>query len=346
MTITKTPFGTFWNRAITCYTLENHQGISVNILDYGGIIQSLKAPGRNGAADIILGFDSLYDYLKGHPFFGAIAGRVANRIPDGRFAIDDREYQLSVNAPFANHLHGGFRGFDKFVWDSEADTDGDTMVLRLHRISPDGEEGYPGTLDTTITYTLSSENVLGFEVSATVDKPTIVNIVQHSYINMAGHDSGDVTGQELSIAAGLVTPTNDRLCPTGEIMDVTGTPYDLRRPAVLGAAFEKTDGVFDLNYVLDPTKTGLKPCARFRDPGSGRVLTIATTLPGVQFYNGHKILEQNQVGKGGYRYPRWAGICLETQGFPNAVNHDNFPSMVLRPGERYAHKTTYAFSCD
>jgi aldose 1-epimerase len=344
MTIKKTPFGKFWNRDVTCYTLENPGGISVNILDYGAIIQSLKAPGGNGYADVILGFDTLYDYLEGHPFFGAIAGRVANRIPDGRFSIDNTEYQLSVNAPFDNHLHGGFRGFDKYVWDSETFLDGDTMVLRLHRISPDGEEGYPGTLDTTITYTLNSENVLGFEVTATVDKPTIVNIVQHSYINMAGHDTGDVTGQELSIAADMVTPTNDRICPTGEIMDVTGTPFDLRQSTVLGTAFERTDGVFDINYVLDSTKTGLKPCARLHDPNSGRVMIIATTLPGVQFYNGHKIFEQNQVGKGGYRYPRWAGICLETQGFPNAVNHDNFPSMVVRPGDLYSHKTTYAIS--
>ena len=185
MTIKKTPFGKFWNRDVSCYTLENPGGISVNILDYGAIIQSLNAPGRNGYADIILGFDTLYDYLEGHPFFGAIAGRVANRIPDGRFSIDNTEYQISVNAPFDNHLHGGFRGFDKYVWDSETFTDGDTMVLRLHRISPDGEEGYPGTLDTTITYTLNSENVMGFEVAATVDKPTIVNIVQHSYIRPA-----------------------------------------------------------------------------------------------------------------------------------------------------------------
>jgi len=346
MTIKKTPFGKFWNRDVSCYTLENPGGISVNILDYGAIIQSLKTPGSNGDADIILGFDTLYDYLKGHPFFGAIAGRVANRIPDGRFAIDDTEYQLSINAPFDNHLHGGFRGFDKYVWDSETSTEGDTMVVRLHRISPDGEEGYPGTLDTTIIYTLNSENVLGFEVEAIADKSTIVNIVQHSYINMAGHDTGDVTGQELSIAADKVTPTNDRICPTGEIMDVTGTPFDLRQSTVLEAAFEKTDGVFDINYVLDSTKPGLKPCARLRDPNSGRIMTIATTLPGVQFYNGHKIFEQNQVGKGGYRYPRWAGICLETQGFPNAVNHDNFPSMVLRPGEVYSHKTTYALSYD
>ena len=346
MTIKKTPFGKFWNRDVTCCTLENPGGISVNILDYGAIIQSLNVPGRNGSADIILGFDTLYDYLEGHPFFGAIAGRVANRIPDGRFSIDNTEYQLSVNAPFDNHLHGGFRGFDKYVWDSETVMDGDTMVVRLHRISPDGEEGYPGTLDTTITYTLNSENVLGFEVEAIADKPTIVNIVQHSYINMAGHDTGDVTGQELSIAADTVTPTNDRLCPTGEIMDVTNTPFDLRQPTVLGAAFERTDGVFDVNYVLDSTKTGLKPCARLRDPDSGRVMTIATTLPGVQFYNGHKLFEQNQVGKGGYRYPQWAGICLETQGFPNAINHENFPSIVLRPGDVYSHKTTYAFSCD
>ena len=346
MPIKRTPFGKFWNAEVTCYTLENFNGVTVNILDYGAIIQSLNAPGREGDADILLGFDSLYGYLEGHPFFGAVAGRVANRIPDGCFSIDDSVYQLGVNAPFGNHLHGGFRGFDKYIWDNETFEDGEYMGLHLHRISPDGEEEYPGALDTTITYTLNSNNVLAFEVSATTDKPTIVNIVQHAYFNMAGHDSGDVRRQELSIAASQVTPTDDRLCPTGEIKDVQGTPFDLREPTLLSTAFDQTGGVFDINYVLDPNKTGMKPCARLRDPESGRTMTIATTLPGVQFYNGHKIYEQDQVGKGGYRYPKWAGICLETQGFPNAINHDNFPSIVLRPGERYEHKTTYTFSVD
>lgn len=346
MTITKTLFGTFWNESVSCYTLENPGGISVNIIDYGAIIQSLKAPGHNGKADIVLGFDTLYDYLKGHPFFGAIAGRVANRIPDGQFSIDGIAHQLGINAPSNNHLHGGFRGFDKYVWDSEAYSEDDTMIVRLHRISPDGEEGYPGALDTTITYTLSPDNVLGFEVSATTSKPTIVNIVQHSYINMAGHDTGDVTGQQLSINADMVTPTDERLCPTGALMDVAGTSYDLRELTLLGPAFQANDGIFDINYVLDLTGTSMKPCARFQDPESGRTVTIATTLPGVQFYNGHKLFDQNQVGKGGYRYPQWAGICLETQGFPNAVNHDNFPSMVIRPGELHTHKTTYSFTVE
>ncbi len=344
MTIKKTPFGEFWNEDVTRYTLENPGGVTVNILDYGAIIQSLIAPGRDGDADVVLGFDSLYDYLKGHPFFGAIAGRVANRIPDGRFSIDGAAYQLGVNAPFNNHLHGGFRGFDKYVWDSEPFEDGDAMGLRLRRTSPDGEENYPGALDATITYTLNSDNVLGFEVSAVTDKPTIVNIVQHSYFNMAGHDSGSVAGQELSIAADKATPTDDRLCPTGEFMDVAGTPFDFRESTLLGTAFEKTGGVFDINYVLDPTKTGMKPGARLHDPESGRTMSIATNQPGLQFYNGHKIFEQDQVGKGGRRYPKWAGLCLETQGFPNAVNHDNFPSMVVKPGEHYRHKTTYTFS--
>ncbi len=345
MNITTSPFGMFWNAEVTSYTIENPGGVSLNILDYGAIIQSLKAPGRNGPADIILGFDILYDYLKGHPFFGAVAGRVANRIPDGRFSIDGINYQLGVNAPFANHLHGGFRGFDKYVWRSEAFHDGDSAGVRLQRLSPDGEEGYPGSLDTVVTYTLNSDNVLKFNVDAVTDRPTIVNIVQHAYFNMAGHDSGDVRNQELSIAADAVTPTDERLCPTGEIMTVTGTPFDFHDPVVLGAAFDINDGMFDVNYVVQPG-AGLKPCARLHDPGSGRTMTIETDQPGLQFYNGHKIHEQNQVGKGGHRYPRWAGICLETQAFPNAVNHDHFPSMVIRPGERYRHTTTYAFSVE
>ncbi len=346
MNISKKHFGRFWNAEVSRYTLENPGGVALSILDYGAIIQALNVPGRKGQADIVLGFDTLYGYLKGHPFFGAIAGRVANRIPDGRFAIDGRDYQISVNAPFNNHLHGGFRGFDKYIWQSEPFEAGDRVGLRLHRISPDGEEGYPGTLDATITYWLDAHNVLGFEVKATTDQPTIVNIVQHSYLNMAGHDSGDVSGQELSIAADQVTPTDERLCPTGTIASVAGTVFDLRTPTRLEAAFEKAGGVFDINYVLDQETAGLKPCARLHDPKSGRTLTMATTQPGVQFYNAHKLFDQEQTGKGGHRYPNWAGVCLETQAFPNAVNHGNFPSMVVRPGETYHQITTYAFSIE
>ncbi|MEJ2057840.1 MAG: galactose mutarotase [Desulfofustis sp.] len=346
MNITTTPFGRFWNAEVTCYKLENSSGVSLSILDYGAIIQSLRAPGRDGGADIILGFDSLYDYLKGHPFFGAVAGRVANRIPDGRFSIDGKDYQLGVNAPFGNHLHGGFRGFDKYVWESEAFYDGDSAGVRLHRVSPDGEEGYPGNLDTVVTYRLTNDNVVEFDVDAETDRPTIVNIVQHAYFNMAGHASGDVRPQELSIAAEAITPTDDRLCPTGEILAVAGTPFDFLEPHGLGAAFDANGGVCDVNYVLKSARAGLKACARLHDPGSGRTLAMATDQPGLQFYNGHKIHEQNQVGKGGHRYSRWAGICLETQAFPNAVNHDHFPSMVIRPGERYRHETRYAFSVE
>jgi aldose 1-epimerase len=346
MAIEKTAFGRFWNTDVSCYTLKSVGGVTVKILDYGAIIQSLDVPGRQGSADIILGFDTLYDYLKGHPFFGAIAGRVANRIPNGYFAIDGEAFQLGVNAPFDNHLHGGFRGFDKYVWTSESYQDGDSMVVRLHRVSPDGEEGYPGNLETTIIYTLNENNVFGFEVTATTDKATIVNVVQHSYFNMSGHDTGDVRGQTLSIEADAVTPTDDRLAPTGEIRDVTSTPFDFRKPTVLGQAFEKTAGVFDINYVLRPVKKGMKPCARFHDPESGRTMTLATTAPGVQFYNGHKINEQDQVGKGGHRYPAWAGICLETQAFPNAINQPEFPSMLVRSGETYHQQTTYSFSVE
>jgi len=344
--ITTSSFGRFWNTDVTCYTLENPGGVSLNILDYGAIIQSLKAPGRDDYRDIILGFDTLYDYLKGHPFFGAVAGRVANRIPDGRFSIDDTTYHLNVNAPFNNHLHGGFRGFDKYVWESEAFQDGDAVGVRLHRLSPDGEEGYPGNLDTTITYTLTKSNVLRFEAAAETDRPTIVNIVQHSYFNMAGHDSGDVRAQVLSIDADQVTPVDERLCPTGELADVNETSLDLRVPNTLGDVFDGNDGIIDLNYVLKPAQTGLIPCARLHDPGSGRTMAIATNQPGVQFYNGHKIYEQAQIGKGGHRYPRWAGICLETQAFPNAVNHNHFPPMVIEPGTRYHHQTSYAFSVE
>jgi aldose 1-epimerase len=343
MAIEKTPFGKFWNDDVNCYTLTSPGGVRAKILDYGAIIQSLEVPGRDGSADIVLGFDTLYDYLKGHPFFGAVAGRVANRIPGGRFSIDGEAYRLGVNAPFGNHLHGGFRGFDKYVWQSEAYTEGERDCLRLRRLSPHGEEGYPGNLDTTITYSLNAENVLGFEVAATTDRATIVNVVQHAYFNLAGHDRGDIRRQKLTIFADAVTPTDATLAPTGEIVAVAGTPFDFRQTTVLGDAMAQTEGVFDINYVLRPSEEGLKPCARLADPDSGRTMTMATTAPGLQFYNGHKIFEQEQVGKGGHRYPAWAGLCLETQAFPNAVNHAHFPSMVVRPGEAYHHRTTYAF---
>jgi aldose 1-epimerase len=346
MPIEKITFGRFWDTDVNCYILKSSSGVTVRILDYGAIIQSLDVPGKNDTADVVLGFDTFYDYLKGHPFFGAVAGRVANRIPDGCFYIDGEAFQLGVNAPFDNHLHGGFRGFDKYVWESECFQDGNKMVVRLNRISPDGEEGYPGNLDTTITYTLNNDNVLGFEVNASTDKPTIVNVVQHSYINMAGHNTGDVKEQHLTIEADAVTPTDDRLIPTGDIMDVTGTPFDFREYRVLGQVFEKVEGVFDINYILRPKQNGLKPCARFHDPQSGRTMTMETNAPGVQFYNGCKIYDQNQIGKGGHCYPAWAGICLETQAFPNAVNRENFPSMVVRPGKPYHHKTNYSFSVE
>ena len=346
MHIEKKPFGQFWNNDVFRYTLTNSNGISVSILNYGAIIQSLTVPGREDRADIILGFDSLYGYLKGHPFFGAVAGRVANRIPDGRFSIDNNRFQLNVNAPFHNHLHGGYRGFDKYVWESREFTTEQSAGVRLHRISPDGEEDYPGTLDTTITYTLDKTDRLSFNVSAVTDRPTIANIVQHSYFNMAGHDSGDVCAQELTIQADRVTPVDDRLCPTGEIMDVTATPFDFRSPTRLETAFESAGGIYDINYVLKTDNRTPLPCARLHDPDSGRTMTVATTQPGLQFYNGHKIHDQEQTGKGGFRYPKWAGICLETQNFPNAVNHEDFPDMVLRPGETYDHTTTYTFSVE
>jgi len=346
MAIDKTFFGRFWNQDVHAYTLANSRGLRVKILDYGAIINSLEVPGKNGSADIILGFDNLYDYLQGHPFFGAIAGRVANRIPAGRFAIDGTQYTLGVNAPFGNHLHGGFRGFDKYVWTSKAWEENGTQFVELSRTSPDGEEGYPGNLETTIIYSLNEENVFGFEVLASTDAPTIVNIVQHSYFNLAGHDTGDIANHELTIHADQITPVDECLAPTGAIATVANTPFDFRQPTRLADAMARTEGVFDMNFVLRDSGAELRPCAKLRDPESGRTMTIETNMPGVQFYNGHKIYEQNQVGKGGYRYPAWAGLCLETQHFPNAVNHPNFPSMVVRPGRHYHHKTTYSFSVE
>lgn len=346
MSIEKVAFGRFWNDDVSRYIVKNHGGIVMCILDYGAIIQSLAVPGRDGVADILLGFETLQGYLQGHPFFGAIAGRVANRIPGGTFSIDGTHYRLGVNAPFGNHLHGGFRGFDKYVWKSEAYCEGDCQFVRLERLSPDGEEGYPGNLDVTITYGLDEENVLSFEVAARTDKATIVNIVQHSYFNLAGHDCGDIRNHELQIEADSITVTDENLVPTGEIKSVAGTPFDFREPVLLDAAMKKTGDVFDINYVLKSTAEDMAPCAILRHPQSGRCMRIATNQPGLQFYNGHKIYDQNVTGKDGQRYPACAGLCLETQAFPNAVNIPEFPSMVVRPEEKYHNRTTFSFSVE
>ncbi len=330
---------------VKIYTLKNPNGVSVRVTEYGAIITEIHAPDRRGKdGDVVLGFDALARYLKGHPFFGAIAGRVANRIANGKFTLDGKDYTLARNNG-ANHLHGGLKGFDKKVWKSKPlpATDHEVAV-ELSCFSADGEEGYPGNLTVTATYTLTDKNELRIDYRATTDKATPVNLTNHSYFNLAG--SGDVLDHELYLAADQYTPTDDGLIPTGEIKSVKGTPLDFTTPTRIGARLAQT-GLkppgYDHNFVLNSSGKSLALAARVYEPGSGRVMEVLTTEPGVQLYTANG-LDGSVTGVGGVTYPRHGGFCLETQHFPDSINKPNFASVVLRPGETFKSTTIYKFS--
>lgn len=333
-------------KAVEIYTLTNANGIEVRAITYGGIITSLKVPDRSGrVADVVLGFDSLDGYLKGHPYFGAVIGRYGNRIAKGRFTVEGRTYTLATNnAP--NHLHGGNKGFDKAVW-SAAAVPGQSAVA-FTRISPDGEEGYPGNLTVRVTYTLTDKNELVVDYHATTDKATPVNLTHHSYFNLAGDGAGDILGHELTIDADRYTPVDATLIPTGALAPVQGTPFDFRKPTRIGDRIDqpheqlKNGKGYDHNWVLTRPEAGLRPAARLRDPASGRTLDIATTEPGMQFYSGN-FLDGTLTGKAGHIYKHRAGLCLETQHFPDSPNQPKFPSTILKPGQEYRSKTVFTF---
>lgn len=283
-------------------------------------------------ADVVLGFDSPARYRGHHPHFGAITGRYANRIARGRFTIDGRSYQLDLNNG-RNHLHGGHHGFDKVVWAGTAA--GRNGVVFTH-VSPDGDQGYPGTLTTTVTYTLTDDSALIVEYQARTDRPTHVNLTQHSYFNLAGEGSGSVFDHELSIDADRYTPVDAELIPTGAIETVAGTPFDFRRPTPIGS---RRDG-YDHNWILNGADG--RPAARVYEPRSGRTLDVFTTEPGMQLYTGNS-LDGSLTGKSGRAYGAHAGFCLETQHHPDTPNHPDFPTTLLRPGERYYSRTIFAF---
>jgi aldose 1-epimerase len=288
----------------------------------------------------VLGFDTLGPYLKGHPHFGCTAGRVANRIAKGTFVLDGKTYHLAINNG-PNHLHGGLKGFDKAVWKAEPQP---AAAVKFSYTSPDGEEGYPGSLQTTVTMTLTDANELRIDYSAVTDKPTLVNLTNHSYFNLAG--TGDILRHELTINADAVTAVDDTLIPTGEIRPVAGTPLDFRTPQTIGSRFsqlETTPVGYDDNYVLNWGGKALAFAARVFEPKSGRVMEVFTTQPGVQLYTANW-LDGSLIGKGGVAYRQHAALCLETQHFPDSVNHPNFPSVVLRPGETYRQTTVHKFS--
>jgi aldose 1-epimerase len=331
------------------WSLENG-GTRMKVLSYGGIVQSLELPDRRGRyANVSLGFDNLEDYVSSSPYFGALIGRYGNRIARGRFTLDGKEYQLSVNDG-DNSLHGGAQGFDKRVWDVEPFTRGSDVGLRLYYTSVDGEMGYPGTLRTTVTYTLTRAGDWRIDYEATTDKPTVCNLTSHVYFNLAGEGSGTVYDHELSIAASRYTPVDAGLIPTGERAKVAGTPFDFRRAKTIGEDIRDAHQQllygqgFDHNWVLDKGITSRpEHVATLREPGSGRTMRIATTEPGLQFYSGN-FLDGTLVGSGGRIYRQGDALCLETQHFPDSPNQPSFPSTVLRPGQTYRSTTVHSFS--
>lgn len=332
----------------TLYTLRNGNGMEARITNYGGTIVGLTAPDKNGQfADVVLGFDTLADYEARSPFFGCITGRYANRIARGRFKLNGVEYALAVNNG-PNHLHGGRVGFDKKVWRTSQIRRSNGVGVEMFYTSPDGEEGYPGTLNCRVAYLLTSDNSLEIEYSATTDKPTVVNLTNHSYFNLAGEGSGSILNHTLSINADYYTPTDDTLIPTGGKEGVAGTPLDFTTPHKIGARIGadfvplKQGQGYDHNFVLNGG-AGLKLAARARDPKSGRVLEVHTTEPGVQLYTGNHL---NVTGKNGHHYSGRDGFCLETQHFPDSPNKASFPSPVLQPGDSYQHTCIFKFTAE
>ncbi|MFJ4947719.1 aldose epimerase family protein [Streptomyces sp. NPDC088760] len=330
------------------WSLENG-GTRLKVLSYGGIVQTLEIPDRHGRhANVVAGFDNLADYVAKSPYFGALIGRYGNRIGKGQFTLDGKAYQLSVNDG-VNSLHGGAKGFDKHVWHVEPFTKGSDVGLHLHYTSVDGEMGYPGTLRTKVTYTLTRHGDWRIDYAATTDKATIVNLTSHVYWNLAGEGSGTIEDHELSIAASRYTPTDSGLIPTGELAKVAGTPFDFRHAKPIGrdirAGHEQQVQAkgYDHNWVLDKGITA-KPehVATLRDPRSGRTLKIASDQPGLQFYSGN-FLDGTLTGTGGRTYRQGDALCLETQHFPDSPNHANFPSTVLRPGQTYRTTTIHTF---
>lgn len=344
------PFGTLADgTTVDGYTLRSPGGIAVHVITYGGIITALHAPDRAGRTrDVVLGFDTLDGYLHDSPYFGAVIGRYANRIAAGRFTLDGHTYQLDTNDG-PNALHGGVRGFDKVVWRAEPQaTEGGPAVSLTYR-SPDGDQGYPGTLDARVTYTVTSRDELVIDYEATTDRATPVNLTQHSYFNLAGAGYADILDHRLTVHASAYTPIDATLIPTGEVALVAGTPFDFRAAHPVGARIDDPDvqlqraGGYDHNFVLDRSGPGLTHAARVEEPESGRAMDVYTTQPGLQFYSGN-FLDGTIRGKEGFVYTHRSGLCLETQHFPNSPNEPRFPATILRPGETFRSSTVYAFS--
>ena len=332
--IIKKHLATTSGEEVYLFTLTNSRGVEVSIMNYGGAITSLKVPDRNGKlGDIVLGYETFEDYVRNPRYLGALIGRHANRIALGKFSLNGVDYQLEQNNG-ANHLHGGFNGFDKRVWNATEDNG-----LRLTYLSKDGEAGYPGNLTASVVYSLSDDNELSIDYQATTDHDTIVNLTNHAYFNLKGE--GTILDHELTLNTDSFTPISEDLIPTGEIKPVDGTAMDFRSSKKIGAEISRIGG-YDHNFVLNDCDGTLRSVGRLYEATTGRVVEILTTQPGIQFYSGN-FLDGSLVGKGGQAYQKYAGLCLEPQHFPDAPNHSNFPSTILRPGDEYRQTTKFRF---
>jgi aldose 1-epimerase len=334
---------------VRIYTLRNQNGMEARILNYGGIIQSLKVPDRNGhLGDVVLGYDDLEDYLTNSPYFGALIGRYGNRIALGRFTLDGLSYQLATNN-YPNSLHGGVRGFDKRIWQATPGHSAQGQTLKLTYVSHDGEEGYPGQLKVTALYTLTKDNALRLVFTATCDRDTILNLTQHSYFNLAGH--GTILGDIVYINADKYTPIDSTLIPTGELAPVAGTPTDFRTPTAVGSRINENNdqlkyaGGYDFNWVIKKPMGELGLDARVTDPTTGRVMEVWSTEPGLQFYTGN-FLNGTMKGKGGWVYQFRDALTMEPQHYPDSPNHPNFPSTELCPGQVYQNTIIYRFGLE
>lgn len=333
-------------KEVYMYTLKNKNGMTAEITNYGATVVSLFAPDKNGKfADVILGYDSLQSYENGTSYFGAIVGRYGNRIGKGRFTLEGKTYQLTINNG-ENHLHGGTIGFNKKLWTTDL-FDGHSLKMTL--VSPDGDQGYPGTLTLTVNYTLTDNNELKIDYSATTDKPTILNPTNHCYFNLTGNPQNKILNHVLMINADKYTPIDSEFITTGEIAKVAGTPMDFRDPTPIGKRINenfiqlKNGKGYDHNWVLNDYNGKVREAATVYDPSSGRELEVLTDQPGIQFYSGN-FLDGSEIGKGGIHYQHRTGMCLETQHFPDSPNKKNFPSVELKPGEKFSSTTIYKFT--
>jgi aldose 1-epimerase len=345
--VTKQSFGTADGQNVDLYTLTNAHGLEAKITNYGGIVVSLRVPDRRGAFDdVVLGFDNLAAYLKSTPYFGALIGRYGNRIGKGRFTLNSVEYKLAINNG-ENSLHGGVKGFDKVVWNARSRKTMNGPALELTYLSRDGEEGYPGNLSVKVIYTLTNHDELRIDYFATTDKDTVINLTHHSYFNLAGQGNGDILNHRLTIAANHFTPVDAGLIPTGEFRDVKGTPFDFMHATTIGARINQDDeqlklgNGYDHNFVLNGKTGQLQQVATVVENTTGRMMEVWTTEPGMQFYTGNFL--DGTLRKRGKVYQRRFGFCLETQHYPDSPNKPNFPSTVLRKGQRYRSTTSYRF---